>query len=349
MIGFFDHINAAETPPYIIAEIGSNHNGDMTLAREMIAAAKDCGCDAVKFQSWTPTSLISKGEYDRNQKYNDSPKKHFGSLSEMVERYYLRTEQHHELREYCDRLGIHFCSSHFSPAEADLLVTLGVKFFKIASMDINNLELLRYTAAKGLPVVLSTGMATMAEIDQAVRVIEEQNNKQIVLLHCISLYPPDLGTVNLRNIPMLREAFGYPVGLSDHCIGESISVASVALGSRIIEKHFTIDRDLPGWDHEMSADPAEMKKLVDASKDVFTALGSSRRSVSPAEEQKKLKFRRSLVATRRLSMGSVLALGDLVAKRPGNGIPPDELSKVIGRTLRRSIDADDQVFWDDLK
>ena len=148
---------------------------------------------------------------------------------------------------------------------------------------------------------------------------------------------------------MLREIFGYPVGLSDHCMGESISVASVALGSRIIEKHFTIDRDLPGWDHEMSADPTEMKRLVDATRAVFTALGSSRRSVSPAEEAKKLKFRRSLVSTRDLAAGAVLTVDDLVAKRPGTGIPPDEICRVIGRILRRSIDADEQVFWDDLQ
>lgn len=346
---FFERITSEASPPYIIAEIGSNHNGDMSLAREMIAAAQECGCDAVKFQSWSPSSLICTAEYNRNQKYDDSPKKHFGSLREMTEKYYLRDEQHYELRDYCQKQGIEFCSSHFSPPEADLLVALDVPFFKLASMDINNLELIRYTASLGKPVVLSTGMATMAEIDTAVRLIEGENNHQIVLLHCISIYPPKFGDINLRNIPMLRESFGYPVGFSDHSIGEFIAVASVPLGCRVIEKHFTISNDLPGWDHDISANPQQMSQLVQATQAVHQSLGSSRRVVSMQEEEKKLKFRRSLVAARDLPKGCVITASDLVAKRPGNGIHPEELSYLMGRKLTKAVNFDEQLHWEDFQ
>jgi N-acetylneuraminate synthase len=346
---FFHSLASGETPPYIIAEVGSNHNGDMVLARELIDAAKACGCDAVKFQSWSPSSLISAAEFDRNQKYDDSPKKHFGSLREMTEKYYLREDQHAELFEYCRTIGIEFCSSHFSVHEADLLVALGVRFFKLASMDVTNIPLLRATARLGKPMVISTGMANMAEIDAAVRTIEAEGQRDIVLLHCISIYPPKLEDIHLRNIPMLSQAFGYPVGFSDHSIGDAIPIASIALGSRMIEKHFTLDTTMAGWDHEISADPVAMKRLVDGCRGVFQAMGSTRRVVSAAEESKKAKFRRSLVTTHAMNAGAVLAPADLDAKRPGDGIGPEEMDYVLGRRLRRNLANDEQVRWDDLE
>lgn len=247
--------------PYIIAEIGANHNGDMDLAKKMIDSAVECGCDAVKFQSWTPDSLIAKEEYDRNQSYDDSPKKHFGSLKEMVEKYYLRDEQHFELKEYCESKGVDFCSSPFSNKEVDLLVSLGVPFLKIASMDINNIPFLKYAAKTMKPIVVSTGMSTLSEIEIAVKTIQEEGNSNIVLLHCISIYPPKDKDIHLRNITMLQQAFNLPVGFSDHSFGASIPLASVALGACIIEKHYTLDKDLPGWDHEISANPDEMKTI----------------------------------------------------------------------------------------
>jgi len=346
---FYQNIKSSQTPPYIIAEIGANHNGDMSLAMEMIAAAKDCGCDAVKFQSWSPSSLICRAEYERNQKYNDSTKKHFGSLREMCEKYYLREEQHYALKEYADSLGIVFCSSHFSNSEADLLIRLGVPFFKIASMDINHYEMLKYTARLGKPIVLSTGMSTLDEIDAAVKIIETEGNKEIVLLHCISIYPPKYEDINLNNIPMLMKTFGYPCGFSDHTIGEHVSVASIALGARVIEKHFTLDKELPGWDHEISADPSEMKTLVKAVHQVHQALGKSTRNVSSVEEEKKMKFRRSIVARKDLQVGHILTLEDLDFKRPGTGIRPDELRHVILKELKKDVLFDQMLSWDDLK
>ncbi len=335
--------------PYIIAEIGANHNGDMELARELIDSAKSCGCDAVKFQSWTPDSLIAKEEYDRNQRYDDSPKKHFGSLKEMVEKYYLRPEQHHELKRYCDKIGIEFCSTPFSEDEADLLEELGVHFYKIASMDINNPGFLKHVAGKGKPIILSTGMATLAEIENAVKTIEHEGNHDIILLHCIAIYPPAYEDINLNNILMLRQTFGYPVGFSDHTIGISIPLASVALGSCMIEKHFTLDKDLPGWDHEVSANPEEMKVIVEESRNIARALGTYRRVVSQAEEEKKLKFRRSVVASEDFKRGHVLTENDLLYKRPGKSICPDEARYVIGRKLKRDLFTDDLVRWEDLE
>jgi N-acetylneuraminate synthase len=334
--------------PYIIAEIGANHNGDMDLARKLINSAKSCGCDAVKFQSWTPDSLVSQEEYERNQQYNDSPKKHFGSLKEMVEKYYLRPDQHIELKEYCDNAELTFFSTPFSIEEVDFLEEVEVPFYKIASMDINNLLLLQHIAKKYKPIILSTGMTTLAEIENAVRVIENVGNREIILLHCISIYPPAYEDTNLKNIPMLRKAFGYPVGFSDHSLGTTMALASVALGSCLIEKHFTLDKQMSGWDHEVSADPPEMKYIVEESKKIVKALGSYRRVVSQAEQEKKLKFRRSVVARTDLRKGHVLVFEDLKFKRPGTGIQPDEIKYIIGRTVNRDISFDEVLNWEDL-
>lgn len=335
--------------PYVIAEIGANHNGDMNLAKKMIDSAKQCGCDAVKFQSWTPDSLIAKEEYDRNQQYNDSPQKHFGSLKEMVEKYYLRPEQHRELKRYCDKIGIEFCSTPFSEDEADLLEELGVPFYKIASMDINNPILLKHVAGKGKPIILSTGMASLAEIENAIKTIESEGNHQMILLHCIAIYPPAYEDINLNNIPMLCQTFGYPVGFSDHTIGISIPLASVALGSCVIEKHFTLDKDLPGWDHAVSANPEEMKVIVEESRNIARAMGTYQRVVSQAEEEKKLKFRRSIVVNKDLKEGHILTLDDLTFKRPETGIRPDEVLYVIGRAIKSDMSCDDVLYWENLK
>lgn len=335
--------------PYVIAEIGANHNGDMDLAKKMIDSAVDCGADAVKFQSWTPTSLIAKEEYDRNQKYDDSPKKHFGSLKEMVEKYYLREEQHFELKEYCDTKKVDFCSTPFSEYEADLLEKCQVPFTKVASMDINNFKLLNYLAEKGKPMILSTGMATLFEVDRAVELLTKKGCKEIALLHCISIYPPAYEDINLNNISMMQQAFGLPIGFSDHTIGFSIPLASVALGACIIEKHFTTDKDLPGWDHEISADPSELKIICSESANIARSMGSFTKIVSAAEEAKKSKFRRSVVTAKDLKAGHVLTEADLTNKRPGTGISPDMMEHLIGRTLTVDVQEDRLMKWDYIK
>lgn len=335
--------------PYIIAEIGSNHNGDMDLARKLIDSAKQCGADAVKFQSWSPTSLISKEEYERNQKYNDSPKKHFGSLKEMVQKYYLREEQHFELMNYCEHKQIDFCSTPFSASEVELLELCKVPFFKVASMDINNFQLLEVIAEHNKPVILSTGMATLGEIERAIGVLHRKSVTDIALLHCISIYPPEYEDIHLNNILMLQQTFGLPVGFSDHTIGFSVPLASVALGACIIEKHFTIDKDLPGWDHEISANPWEFSIICKEAKNISISLGSFIRTVSASEEAKKLKFRRSLVYTRNLLAGHVLTEEDLTSKRPGTGISPEFFRMLIGRRINSDVKEDTLVKWEQIQ
>jgi len=336
--------------PYIIAEIGANHNGDMSLAKQMIDSAVNCGVDAVKFQSWTPSSLVSKIEYDKNQTYNDGDggKKHFGSLKEMVEKYYLREEQHYELRDYCLDKNVDFCSTPFSIAEIDLLDKCEVPFYKVASMDINNVQLLTQLSERGKPIVLSTGMASIGEIDYALELLYKKGCTDLSLLHCISIYPPAHEDINLNNITTLQKTFGLPIGFSDHSIGFSIPLASVALGSCIIEKHFTTDKNLPGWDHIISADPFEMKIICEESRNIAKSMGSFVRKVAKAEEEKKSKFRRSIVAEKDLKAGHIITNSDLTSKRPGTGISPELINHLIGRELKADVGADVLLKWQDI-
>ena len=338
----------AGQPPFIIAEVGSNHNGDMDLCRQLIDAAAEAGANAVKFQSWSETSLIAKEEYDRNAEYSDR-KKHFGSLREMVRAYQFTPDQHREALAHCRERGITFCSSAFSTREVDLLEELDVPFHKIASMDITNLPLLVHVARMQRPVIISTGMATLGEVEQAVQLVRDQGNEQIVLLHCVSIYPPAAETIHLRNMATLCDAFDVPVGFSDHTLGTSIPLAAIALGACVIEKHFTLDKDMAGWDHAISADPAEMRTIVEEGLIVHKALGSSSRSVSVSEFEKRKQFRRSLVTRLPLARGHALVEDDLDAKRPGTGVAPDELRYVLGRRLVDDVEADHVIRWKDLE
>jgi N,N'-diacetyllegionaminate synthase len=334
-------------PPYIIAEVGSNHNGDMDLCRQLIDAAAEAGANAVKFQSWTDKSLIAEEEYQRNTEYSDK-KKHFGSLREMVTAYQLTSDQHMQAHSRCIEKGIAFCSTPFAPAEVDLLESLDVPFFKIASMDVVHLPLLRYVARKMRPVVISTGMCTLGEVEQAVDTVRGEGNDQIVLLHCISIYPPEYETIHLRNMETLRRAFDCPVGFSDHTLGTAIPLAAIALGACIIEKHFTLDQEMAGWDHAISANPEQMRTIVREGKNITVALGSGRRTVSDAEMEKRKKFRRSLVSREALSKGHILSESDFDAKRPGTGVAPDEVQYVVGRTLARDLAKDEVLRWSHL-
>jgi N-acetylneuraminate synthase len=334
------------TPPYNIAEIGSNHNGDMDLCRRMIDAAVECGVDAVKFQSWSKKSLISRAEFARHTEYSDK-KRHFGSLEEMVERYQLTRDQHKEIASYCRDRGMTFLSSGFSPEEIDLLESLGVLAHKIASMDINHHSLLEYAAGTGKPIILSTGMSSLSEIGTAVDILRSGGAKQIALLHCVSIYPPKYKDINLRNISMLQQAFDVPVGFSDHTIGTAIPLAAIALGACLIEKHFTIDKGLEGWDHWISADPEELKTIVEEGLAVFTSLGSTVRRVNSAEMDKRKVFRRCLIAKKNLLKGDRLKADDVDFKRPGTGIHPDELPYVVGRVLARDVLEESELQWSD--
>lgn len=314
--------------PYIVAELNSSHNGNVETAKHMIDAAKNCGCDCVKFQSWSADSLYAE-EYYKNNPIS----------RRIVTKFSLMSEQLLELSIYCKEVGIDFSSTPYSKEEVDFLVDkTEASFIKIASMEINNLPYLRYIGEKGTPIVLSTGMSTIEEIRDAVKVIESTGNKQICILHCVSMYPAPVKVINLNNIIMLKEEFpDYVIGYSDHTIGYEVAAASIALGASLIEKHFTLDNKKMGMDNNMATEPVEMKNLTMACHNVFSAMGIKKRILLEGEEEQRLKMRRSLVAKRELHCGEVLSNEDIEAKRPGEGIPPDKLQTVIGKRIKKDI------------
>jgi len=335
--------------PYIIAEIGANHNGDIELAKKLIDQAAEAGADCAKFQSWTKDSIFSKKVYEENYFLKDDYRDRSDyTLEEIVEEFSFGKNEFVELKKYCDEKNIDFGCSPFSNDEVDFLVdTLKVPFIKIASMDLNNLPFLRYIASKQVPVILATGLSEMSEIDEAVRTIEEYHNK-IILLHCVSNYPPRDEHVNLRNITMLQNYYSsYSVGFSDHTIGVEIPLASVALGVSVIEKHFTLDKDMFGWDHKVSADYNELIQIVQGSKRIVDAMGSYRRFLTAYDAEKIPAFRRSIVAAKHIPAGKTIEREDLDFKRPGTGIEPKFVDVIIGKTAKKDIDYDTLLTLED--
>ena len=335
--------------PYIIAELGSNHNGDMDLARKLIDAAKKVGADCVKFQSWTKDTIFSKIKYEENYFIADDYRDRDDyTLEEIVDMYSISETQMKEMSEYSREVGIDCISTPFSKKEVDFLADLlDVPFIKIASMDLNNYPFLEYIAQKDKPMVMSTGLSELYEIDRAVKTIESTGNNKLVILHCISIYPIPDENINLNNIDTLKKLYPYPIGFSDHSLGFSIPLASVAKGVCLIEKHFTLDKKMFGWDHKVSATPDEMKIIVEESKRISKALGSSR-ITCPEDENRIKEFRRSIVTKRKLKAGETIIAEYLDAKRPGTGIPPGDINYVVGRKLNKDIGEDEILNWKDL-
>jgi N-acetylneuraminate synthase len=337
--------------PYIIAELGSNHNGDMSLARKLIDQAKEAGCDAVKFQSWSKNTIFSKKVYQDNYFLGDDYRNRQDyTLEKIVDEFSVSEQELLEMKRYCNQVGIGFASTPFSKREVDYLCgPLEASFIKVASMDLNNLGFLDHIARKGLPIMLSTGLSSLAEIDKAVETIEKVGNKDIILLHCVSVYPPDDNEVNLKNVDMLRTCYPeYPVGFSDHTLGTAIPIAAVARGACVIEKHFTLDKSMSGWDHKVSASQEEMAFIVESSKRIVQALGSTRRRLSTAEQKQIPAFRRSIVAARTIDEGTIITAEDLDTKRPGTGMEPQYIAFIIGRKARRTIAADEMLTLEDI-
>lgn len=328
--------------PYIIAELGSNHNGDMRLAKQLIIEAKEAGADCVKFQSWSKDSIFAKKKYDDNYFVADDYRDRDDyTLEEIVEAYSISEEELLQMKSFSDELGIDCTSTPFSKKEADFLVDkMQTPFIKVASMDLNNYPFLEYLAKKGKPMIISTGLSELYEIDKAVKTIEDAGNKNIVILHCVATYPPEDKDVNLNNIKTLMSSYPeYPIGFSDHSLGTAIPLASVALGACLIEKHFTLDKNMQGWDHKVSATKAEMKEIVENSHRISDAMGSFRISATESDEKKR-EFRRSIVLTRSLKKGEKITLNDIDYKRPGGGFNPDMTDFLIGRTVNRDLEYD---------
>lgn len=344
--------------PYIIAEIGGNHNGDMDLAKKMMLKAKECGADAVKFQLYRGEELITQ-EHMRElnsgtvklENVSDWSTKELGleNIFEQVEKFAIQEKEHIELFSYARELGIDYASSCVTKQEVDFLVEQKVSFLKIPSMDVNNTDFILYTLSKNLPTIISLGLASLGEIEQVVNIIPEKYKKNVTLLHCVSLYPPKDEIVNLKFIETLKTNFDLNIGYSDHTLGFSIPLASVVYGVTIIEKHFTLDKEMPGWDHKVSANPEELKIICQETKRIVEALGDGRKVVTQEELDKRLKFRRSLISASKLSKGHIISEKDIVYKRPGTGINPDEIKYVIGRKLNKDIESDYLLKWEDFE
>ncbi|NNE73473.1 MAG: N-acetylneuraminate synthase [Acidimicrobiales bacterium] len=330
-------------PCYVIAEAGANHNRDLDMAKALIDAAAAAKADAVKFQTYSGATLYSTKAPDFEYLADLTDKK----PHELLEDISLPREWQPELAEYCgDRID--FLSSPFDRQAVDELDALDVPAFKIASFELVDLPFIEYTASKGRPLILSTGMATIGEIDDAIQAARNAGATDLALLQCASLYPSPPSIINLRSIPALKAAFGVPVGLSDHTLGTHISSASIAIGANVIEKHFTLDRSLEGPDHSFAIEPAELRNLVDHVRDVEAALGDGvKRGPSPEEDEEMYaKARRSIVAATEIPAGSVIRRDQLTVKRPGHGIAPKFIEALVGRTATSDIEYDDIITWD---
>jgi len=323
-------------PCIVVAEIGMNHNGELKLARQMIDSAKDCGADAVKFQIFTAEKLVTKGA-----KTYGAIKDHLPEYQqEMYKKYELAEDEYRALRDYCDEKGILFLASVFDEENADLLERVGTCAYKIASCDITHLPMLRYIARKNKPIILSTGMSTLDEVRDAVEAIKSEGNEQIVLTHCISSYPAEIDKSNLRAITTLKEEFGLPVGYSDHTPGEVSAISAVTLGAKLIEKHFTTDKSLPGVDHHLSMDPKDMKQMIDDIHLIEPGLGTGEKVVTEAEKETRAMARRSIISKTDIPAGTTISKEMLIIKRPGTGIAPKYLDRVVGKIAVKDIGAE---------
>ncbi|MBO4687287.1 MAG: N-acetylneuraminate synthase family protein [Clostridiales bacterium] len=314
-----------------MAEMNTSHFGNIETAKKMIDTAKEIGCDCVKFQSFSAQTLYSKSFYAENR-----------FAQRFVQRYSLSFEEQKTLAEYCASRGIAFASTPYSRDEVDFLINeCNVPFIKVASMDLNNYPYLEYIAKTGVPIILATGMSEIEEIEKAVETIAATGNNNVCLLHCISIYPPKLSTIHLNNIIGLKKKFPqYPIGFSDHSLGTEMDSAAIALGACLIEKHFTLDKTKIGMDNEMALEPEEYGNMIRQCLNVHVALGSEERVVSEAELNQRLKMRRSVVATRDLKAGDIITEGDLDVKRPGTGMPPEMMTKLIGTVVKEDVECD---------
>jgi sialic acid synthase SpsE len=330
-------------PCFVIAEAGANHNRDLAMARELIDVAAEARADAVKFQTYTAEGLYSKRTPSFTYLKDVTQK----STWQLIKDIELPREWQPELAAYAHKRGILFFSSPFDRAAVDELDRLDVPAFKIASYELVDLELIRHAARKGRPMILSTGLAHYGEMLDGLQACRDAGNDQVVLLHCVSLYPAPVGLVNLRAIPTLKSAFGVPVGFSDHTRGIHIPTAAVAMGANAIEKHYTVDRRLPGPDHPFAIEPGELAQMVRDIRDVEAALGDGRR-LGPAPEEAEMfrQARRSLVAARAIPKGTRVTKDMLIVKRPGYGIEPRLAPYMVGRVAQVDIPEDEVLVWD---
>lgn len=329
-------------PAFIIAEAGVNHNGDRHLARRLVDAAVEAGVDAVKFQTFVTEEIVTRSAEKADYQKENTGSTH-ESQFEMLKKLELPFDTFREIKSYCEYKGILFLSTPFDHTSVDFLNELKISGFKIASGEVTNRSLLRHIALKRKPVILSTGMSSLEEVEQAVTILRAAHNQKIVLLHCTSEYPARAETINLKVMGTLRDTFLVPVGLSDHSRGIEIALAAVAMGATVIEKHFTLDKDLAGPDHRASLEPQELKELVKGIRTIEKAMGNGIKVPSGAEKKTRLIVRKSIVAAVDIKKGALLHEDNLTIKRPGNGISPMRWNEVIGQKAVKDFKVDELI------
>ncbi len=325
---------------YIIAEAGVNHNGSFDLACRLVDAAKDAGVDCVKFQTFKSEKLVSrnagKADYQRSTTGD-------GSQIEMLKKLELSYDEFVSLKKYCDEKEIAFLSTPFDFDSIDFLDTLDIPFWKIPSGEVTNLPYLLALAKTGRPVVMSTGMCSLEDVEAAVKVLKDNGVSDIKLLHCNTEYPTPYEDVNLRAMQTLKDAFGCEVGYSDHTKGIEVPVAAVALGATVIEKHFTLDRNMEGPDHKASLEPDELAQMVSSIRHIEMALGTGDKTPSPSERKNMAVARKSIVAARDIAAGELLSDENMTVKRPGSGISPMKWFDVAGTRAVRDFKEDELI------
>jgi len=330
----------------IIAEAGVNHNGDFDLAKKLIDKAVEGGADIVKFQTCKAENVISR--YADKAEYQKVTTGEADSQLEMVRKLMLTYEEYGQLKKYCDEKGIEFLSTAFDLPSVDYLHSIGMKRWKIPSGEITNLPLLIKIAKLHEPIIMSTGMSELSEVADAVKALKENGAEDITLLHCTTEYPAPYEDVNLKAMETMKEAFGLPVGYSDHTKGLEIPVAAVAMGACVIEKHFTLDRNMEGPDHKASIEPDELKSMVDQIRHVESAIGNGEKKVSASEAKNKDIARKSIIAKTAIAKGDVFSEDNVTTKRPGSGINPMRWFELLGKTAKHDYQEDYLIEKDEL-
>ena len=330
----------------IIAEAGVNHNGNFELAKQLVDKAVEGGADIVKFQTCKAENVISR--YADKAEYQKVTTGEADSQLEMVRKLMLTYEEYGKLKEYCDEKGIEFLSTAFDLPSVDYLHSIGMRRWKIPSGEITNLPLLIKIAKLGEPIIMSTGMSELSEVGDAIKVLKENGAGEITILHCTTEYPAPYEDVNLKAIDTMKETFGLPVGYSDHTKGLEIPVAAVARGACVIEKHFTLDRNMEGPDHKASIEPDELKQMVDMIRHVEVAIGDGIKKVSPSELKNQDIARKSIIAKTAIKAGDVFTEENITTKRPGSGINPMKWFDLLGKTAKHDYQEDYLIEEDEL-
>lgn len=330
-------------PTFIIAEVGSNHNRDLNQAKKLIEIAAEVEADAVKFQTYSAETMYSKKTFTPDYLEGKMEQRSVWQLIKDIE---LPREWQGELADYTRSHGLIFLSTPFDYQAIKELEELNVLAYKIASFEIVDLPFLKEIAKNKKPIILSTGMASLGEIEEAINAIRDIGDNEIALLHCAINYPPPIEDLNLRAIKTLSKAFRVPVGFSDHTMSTYLPSVCVALGARIIEKHYTVSRSLKGPDHKFALEPDELKLMIKNIRETEIALGSPEKKLAESEKNLYKLARRSIIAAKKIPKGKVIEKSDLIIKRPGYGIPPKFIDIIIGREARKDIDEDDIITWD---